>query len=182
MPEIEIRQVVENDIPSLVKIEHFFTSEYVWQVATQDLEKNEFGVLFREIRYPRPVQVDYQHSTLNMESDWESRNGFLVATMDETPIGYTCISLSISPIIARITDLVVERRLRRKGIGTALLLAAMEWSQIQERHVISLEMQTRNHPAIRLAGKMGFNFAGYLDNYFRNDDIGLFFNKFISAA
>jgi len=126
MPEIVIRGVNPEDIPHLVQLEHYYTSEYVWQLVTQNLEDNEVGILFREIRYPRPVRVDYQHATHKMEQDWETRSGFLVATLNEDPVGYTCMSLSTSPIIVRITDLVVDRKLRRQGIGTALLLTAME--------------------------------------------------------
>ena len=36
-------------------------------------------------------------------------------------------------------------------------------------------MQSKNNPAIRLAQKMGFAFAGYSDRYYRDQDIALFF-------
>jgi RimJ/RimL family protein N-acetyltransferase len=38
-------------------------------------------------------------------------------------------------------------------------------------------MQSKNHPAIQLAHKLGFEFCGYNDHYFSNQDIALFFSR-----
>jgi hypothetical protein len=40
-----------------------------------------------------------------------------------------------------------------------------------------LEMQSKNYPAIQLAQKLGFDFCGYNDNYFDNQDIAILFSK-----
>jgi hypothetical protein len=32
MPEIEVRPAIEADIPTLVKIDHSYTSDHVWQM------------------------------------------------------------------------------------------------------------------------------------------------------
>jgi len=40
---------------------------------------------------------------------------------------------------------------------------------------ILLEMQAKNHAAIQLARKLGYEFCGYCDDYFTNHDIAVFF-------
>jgi ribosomal protein S18 acetylase RimI-like enzyme len=76
-----------------------------------------------------------------------------------------------------VTDLAVKRRQRRQGIGSALLLAAQEWGLAHESRYLVLEVQPKNHSALRMAQKLGFEFCGYNDRYFANRDIGLFFAK-----
>jgi RimJ/RimL family protein N-acetyltransferase len=40
-----------------------------------------------------------------------------------------------------------------------------------------IEMQSKNHPAIRLAQKHGYEFCGYNDHYYLTQDVALFFAK-----
>ena len=37
----------------------------------------------------------------------------------------------------------------------------------------------KNYPAICLAEKMGFELCGYNDHYFANNDIAIFFSKWV---
>jgi ribosomal protein S18 acetylase RimI-like enzyme len=75
--------------------------------------------------------------------------------------------------------LVVIRRLRRQGIGSALILAAQEWGMQHDTRRLVLEMQPKNYPAIQMAHKLGFELCGYNDRYYANNDIALFFGKSI---
>ena len=74
----------------------------------------------------------------------------------------------------------LPHQLRRKGIGTALLLAAMEWTgaQTKSQRVI-LGMQPKNFPAINMVQRLGFDYCGYIDHYYPNRDIAIFFTKWI---
>jgi ribosomal protein S18 acetylase RimI-like enzyme len=178
MPEIEIRAANTNDIHALMDLDHNYASEYVWQIEIQR-EKNEIGVKFREVRLPRSVQVAYPRNPRELADEWTKRDGFLVATMANELVGYVCLMNNMAPKTTWITDLVVIRRLRHQGIGTALILASQDWAlQKQSRRVI-LEMQPKNHPAISLAHKLGFELCGYNDHYYTNHDIALFFSKWL---
>jgi GNAT superfamily N-acetyltransferase len=84
---------------------------------------------------------------------------------------------NIAPLTAWVTDLVVIRRLRRQGIGSALLLSAQDWARGRGCFRLVLEMQPKNYPAICLAQKLGFDLCGYNDRYYTNHDIALFFAK-----
>jgi ribosomal protein S18 acetylase RimI-like enzyme len=85
----------------------------------------------------------------------------------------------LAPQTTWITDLIVMRRLRRQGIGTALILASQEWALQKKSRRIILEMQPKNYPAICLANKLSFELCGYNDHYYTNNDIALFFSKWL---
>jgi RimJ/RimL family protein N-acetyltransferase len=61
------------------------------------------------------------------------------------------------------------------------ILAALEWvgSRGTTRRLM-LEMQPKNHAAINLAQKLGFDYCGYVDHYYVNHDISIFFSKWIA--
>jgi ribosomal protein S18 acetylase RimI-like enzyme len=176
MPEIEVRPAISSDIPTLMALDHSYSSDYVWQMEVHT-EEGSTAVSFREVRLPRSVQVMYPRPVNGMADDWTSRSGLLVASLGEEVIGYVSLMLDIAPVTAWVTDFVVIRRMRRQGIGSALIIAAQEWGAQRDCRRIVLEMQPKNYPAIRLARKLGFNFCGYNDRFYANHDIGLFFSK-----
>jgi len=178
MPEIDIRPAIATDIKALVAIDHNYSTDYVWQMEIQ-AEEEKIGVNFREIRLPRSVRVEYPRPVRVLPDEWTQRSGLLVARLEEEIVGYISINLNIAPITAWVTDLAVGRRHRRQGIATTLLLAAQEWGEDHECQRIVLEMQPKNHAAIHLVQKLGFDFCGYNDRYYANHDIGLFFAKSI---
>jgi ribosomal protein S18 acetylase RimI-like enzyme len=176
MPEIEIRPATSSDLPELIAIDHNYSSDFVWQmeITTEDGQVN---ASFREVRLPRSVRVEYPRQPESLADDWTKRSGVLVALLEDRPVGYTSLMLDIAPLTTWMTDLAVRPRLRRQGIGSLLTLAAQEWGAQHESRYLVLEMQTKNHPAIKMAHKLGFDFCGYNDRYYANHDIGLFFAK-----
>ena len=177
MPEIEIRPVVAADVPALAALEHHYSSEYVWQMEVQHYAEGQTLVSFRQVRLPRPAKVEYPRSVHALKEDWQSRSGLLAAVYNGGVIGYISLMLDIAPLTAWVTDLAVNRRQRRQGVGSALVLAGLSWAVQQDCHRLVLEMQPKNYPAICLARKLGFDFCGYQDRYYSNQDIALFFSK-----
>lgn len=177
MPQIEIRPAVATDIPTLIALEHDYTSDYVWQMEVQAPEEGQLRVSFRETRLPRSVRVDYPRSPRALLVDWQERDALLVALLEGEVAGYAALRLNVAPLTAWMTDLVVRRRWRRQGIGSALTLAGQEWGLEHNCRYLVLEMQPKNFPAIGLARKLAFDFCGYNDRYYENHDIGLFFAR-----
>ncbi len=177
MPEIEIRPAVQSDLPYLVEIEHSYQSQYVWQMD-RILEDGQININFRQIRLPRPVTIEYTgtYPLLN-EENWSRYQAVLVATVSQVPVGYIGLSDQFAPKTAWITDSAVRSDVRRKGVGTSLILAAQEWGAEHGFRRAILEMQSKNHPAIQLARKLGYEFCGYNDHYYANQDIVLFFAR-----
>jgi len=176
MPEIEIRPAVTADIPLLVKIDHSYQTIYVWQMD-RIIEEGQLSVNFREIRLPRSVRVDYPYNPKDLSSEWNQQSAILIACMEAIPVGYVRVKEQVLPSSAWISDLVVRPDLRRKGIATGLLLAAQDWAFQHHWKRVVIEMQSKNFPAIRLSMKMGYEFCGYHDHYYSNQDIALFFAR-----
>ncbi len=176
MPEIEIRPAISSDIPALIAVDHHYSSDYVWQMEFQ-AEENQVEVTFRQVRLPRSVRVEYPRLVSPLADDWTERSGLLVAVHEGETIGYISLNLHLVPRTTWVTDLVVIRRLRRQGIGSALILAAQEWGVQHDTRRMVLEIQPKNYPAIQMAHKLGFELCGYNDRYYANHDIALFFGK-----
>jgi GNAT superfamily N-acetyltransferase len=185
MPEIEIRPVIASDIPALVGLDHHYASDHVWQLELDIGRDGETSgepirtVRFRQVRLPRTVRVEYPRSPKGLLEDWVYRSGILVALFGGEPVGYISLMLDFAPLTTWATDLVVHRPLRKQGIGTALVLAAMEWAENMDTFNLILEMQPKNYPALSLALKLGFELCGYNDRYYSHHEIGLFFGKVI---
>jgi ribosomal protein S18 acetylase RimI-like enzyme len=176
MPEIEIRPAIDTDIPKLIALDHNYTTDTVWQMDIQQ-DDGQIGVSFRQTRLPRSARVEYPRAAASLADDWTERSGLLVAVLAEDIVGYISLRQDIAPITSWATDLVVMRRVRRQGIGSALVLAAQDWTKQHDSYRMVLEMQPKNYPAICLAIKLGFDFCGYNDRYYANHDIALFFAK-----
>jgi ribosomal protein S18 acetylase RimI-like enzyme len=78
-----------------------------------------------------------------------------------------------------VADLVVSGPMRRQGIASGLLVAVMNLASNRDYHNLVLEMQSKNEPAIAMAGKLGFNFCGFRDHYFSNQELAMFFSRFV---
>ncbi len=179
MPEIEIRPAIPEDIDVLAKMDHSYTSDHVWQMDPHFVS-GQTGVVFREVRLPREAKVDYPRSSQSLIKHWESYSGVLVAILSGEPVGYTSLVENMMPITTWVMDLAVRPNLRRQGIGSALMLAALDWTGAQTNSQrLILGLQTKNFPAINMAQKLGLDYCGYIDRYYPNRDIAIFFTKWI---
>ena len=179
MPEIEIRPALEEHIETLIKIDHNYTSDHVWQMDPQYVP-GRIGAAFHEVRLPRLAKVEYPRPAKAFKNNWDSYSGVLVALHSDKPVGYTSLVENMIPITTLMLDLVVDPKLRRQGIGSALALAALEWVKVKTKSQrLVLGMQTKNFPAINLAQRLGFDYCGYIDHYYPNRDIAIFFTKWV---
>jgi GNAT superfamily N-acetyltransferase len=176
MEALTIRQAVSSDIPTLMALDHGYSTDHVWQMAF-DRTSGQIDVTFREVRLPRPMRVGYPRDPERLADEWTRRAVILVAQLDEDVRGYLSIIDGPAPETAWITDLVVALRYRRQGIASHLLKAARAWCRERDMVRLYVEMQSKNYPAIALFGKGGFVFSGYSDNFYPDQDIALFFSQ-----
>jgi len=164
-------------VPVLMEFNLSYSSSHVWQLD----RLSDDGVLrsnFREVRLPREMKVEYPRTTANILADLQNSNQvILVAVVNNIPVGLIRISDQVAPRTGWVKDWAVQDSVRRKGVGSALLLAALEWSLEEGFSRTVLEVQSKNYPAIKLARKLGFEFAGFHDQYYSNQDIVLFFAR-----
>jgi ribosomal protein S18 acetylase RimI-like enzyme len=131
------------------------------------------------VRLPRPVRVEYTSSLPLTPETWPRFTAVLGGFLSREPVGYIALLEHPGSRALWVTDCSVREDLRRKGIGSALILAAQEWALETGCRKLVLEMQSKNYPAIQMARKLGFEFCGYNDNYFHNQDIALFFSRLL---
>ncbi|GAP20056.1 GNAT family N-acetyltransferase [Leptolinea tardivitalis] len=180
MPEVEIRPAVVSDLPLLSNLEHHYQTNKVWQMERSTAD-GQIRVQFREITLPRNIRVEYPHQPNLVHSPQNSYSVVLEAVLNNTPVGYITIWQQLASNAAWIRDLVVRERNRRQGIGTALILAGQEWAGRKHLKRMIIEMQSKNYPGIQLVRKLGFDFCGYNDNYFENQDIAILFSRVIKT-
>jgi len=178
MAEIDIRPAISTDIPKMISLDHNYATGHVWQM-TLDLTDIQTQVSFREVRLPRDVHVNYPRIPRRLLDDWTKRDLLLLAEEDGIVRGYISVRLGLAPASAWVEDLTVDRIYRRNGIASALVLAAQDWCGKKGIHRLTLEMQPKNYPAIQFAYKLGFDFSGYNDQYYRDQEIAIFFSSYI---
>lgn len=178
MPAIEIRPALLEDLNSIVALKQTYQTNSVWQMDRR-LGDGDFSVGFREVRLPRAIKVDVPNQPEFTTVSFTQPSGLLVATMPEGVVGYVLVREQSAPRTALVEGLTVREDLRRKGIGSALVVAGQDWARSRKLMRVVLEMQSKNVPAIHMAMSLGFEFCGYHDQYFANRDIALFFGKFL---
>jgi len=178
MPEIEIRSGSLHEIESLTTLEHGYYSDYAWQMNLErSFEKAQIN--FQRVRLPRRIFVPYPRNREDIFSDLDRVEQFLVARHKQLPVGYVKVMAEKEARVARVSDLVVSAANRRQGIASGLLLAVMDIVIKHDFRLLVLEMQSKNDPAITMASKLGFNFCGYRDHYFPNQELALFYSRFV---
>ena len=176
---LEIRQAAAQDIQNIVALDHNYETEYVWQMELASAEQ-KMGAQFRPTRLPRAMKVLYPRNMQSINENWKKYATLLVAFENDQLLGYIGVKNNVISHAAWISDWAVLNIKRRQGIGTELLMASQKWALQKKLSKISIEMQSKNMPAARLVQKMGFEFSGYHDRYYANQDIALFFTKKLS--
>jgi ribosomal protein S18 acetylase RimI-like enzyme len=167
------------DVNSCYQMNKSFTTNYVWQMQARE-NGHTTEVRFDIVRLPRAMRVEYPRSPDELIEHWQRDDCFLVIrTMEDKIVGFLDAQPRPWQNLLWITNLVVEQRYRRQGFGTKLLKTAISWALAHNLPQITLEVQTKNHPAICFAQKHGFQFCGYNERYFPNGDIALFFSRHI---
>ncbi len=92
-------------------------------------------------------------------------------------VGYLGMVEERTSALIRVTDIVVSPDRRRQGVASSLLTAAQTWAMDRGSPRMILEMQSKNHPCIRLAQKFGYEFCGYNDQYYPTQDVAVFFGR-----
>jgi ribosomal protein S18 acetylase RimI-like enzyme len=90
--------------------------------------------------------------------------------------GYVASALAPGSQNAYLSALVVDRKYRRKGIATRLMVAAQRWAATQGAVELMADIPARNYPALRLLQKAGFAFCGFNDRCYPDNEVVLFFS------
>jgi ribosomal protein S18 acetylase RimI-like enzyme len=147
--------------------------------VTLDLDVHQSQINFNRVRLPRRVFVPYPNNKNAIFKDIDEAQAFLIAEVSKNPVGYIKVVSEKDPHTAKITDLVISANNRRQGIGSGLLVAVMDLLAHRDVNMMIIELQSKNDPAIKMVKKMGFKFCGFRDYYFSNQELALFYSRFI---
>lgn len=173
---ITIRPATLADLNACLQLDHSCITDHVWQMKVDESE-NGIGVAFDKVRLPRRMRAEYPRNLEQLLEDWNRDEGFLAAEVAGSMAGYIDLAAQPWQQQGRIINMAVDREQRRQGIGTALVRHANQWARQQGLRTLFSETTTKNYPAIAFFQKMGFQFCGYNDHYYINQDIALFFAK-----
>lgn len=162
------------DLNACLMLDHACVTDHVWQMRAEDSE-SEVRVAFQTVRLPRRMRAEYPRQLDQLVEDWQRGEGFLVAEVDSEVRGYVDVLALPWQGMGWMANLAVERGYRRQGIGRALVRHARQWAREQGLQVILAEATTKNYPALCFYQKLGFQFCGFNDHYYPNQDIALFF-------
>ena len=99
---------------------------------------------------------------------------FLVAEFRGEIIGYVCGAIEKRDCIyGHIYSIAVHPNHRRKGVGKALMMRAIEIFKTHGARKIILECRVSNMAAIRFYRKLGFRMAGIIRRYYRDGEDAL---------
>ncbi len=171
-----VRPAVLADLNACLSLDHGCVTGHVWQMKVQETE-SEVSVAFHTVRLPRQMRADYPRNLDQLLEDWQRGEGFLVAEVDNEVRGYVDLLMEPWQRIGWVANMAVDRGYRRRGIGSRLMRHARQWAREQGLQMILAEATTKNFPALCFYQKLGFQFCGFNDHYYANQDIALFFAR-----
>lgn len=122
---------------------------------------------FDDFKLIEPIyntQFDDFWSLANLKSELENPNSrCIVAKSNHQIVGFAGIWFSVDD--AHITNIVVHKDFRHKGIGSMLLEKLIELAK--NKNSLTLEVNTKNEYAINLYLKYGFENLGIRKKYYK---------------
>ena len=104
---------------------------------------------------------------------------YIVAKKENEIIGFAGIWKAVDDI--HITNIVVKKSFRNKGIGSIILKQLIEISKLEKNiNSITLEVNIKNIPAQKLYEKFGFENVGIRKKYYNNIDDAIIYTKYFN--
>jgi len=125
------------------------------------------GVMAIErVVYPRP----WSPSLFLSEMSDEDKRTYLVARVDKQIVAYAGMNCWSDE--AHITNVAVDPRWQRRGIGTRLMWELLRSARVMDARLVTLEVRVSNRGAQRLYEEFGFRPVGIRKNYYQevNED------------
>ena len=129
---------------------------------------------FYEIEPIYNLKFDDFWKPLNLKSELENISSkYIVAKEGNTIVGFAGIWFSVDD--AHITNIVVRKDFRNKGIGSLLLERLIELAKCKT--ALTLEVNVKNKIAQKLYLKYGFEILGIRKKYYNNTDDAIIMTK-----
>jgi RimJ/RimL family protein N-acetyltransferase len=137
-------------------------------------DANALVVLGRDVAAEPELWLTYERSSSDERRNVRSvrRDPHAAVYVAETPdgvVGRLSIARDHGPVSHHVAELglMVAANQRRKGIGTALMEAAVKWARDAGVTKLELHVFPHNRPAIALYQKLGFEEEGLRRRHYR---------------
>jgi ribosomal protein S18 acetylase RimI-like enzyme len=170
---MEIRLANLGDLNACLAIDDSFETEYVWQMEERNAP-GDIAIGFHLARLPRPMRVSGVISRDDLLYNFQHGGALFVAD-DGAVRGFIDVTESTWNQVAYINNLAIAPSYRRKGTGTQLMRAALDWGREKKLRAVMLDTSTKDYPAICFYQKQGFTLCGFNDMLYPNHDIALLF-------
>ena len=153
-----------------------YTTEEYFDVKIEKVD-NSFHVDFIKTKLKKPIShypEEYDFPDKLYQEHWEKAYAWGVVEENEGKLELAaCIETCPEDWSNRlmVTELWVHEKLRRKGIGHALMAVAKQQANLEHRRAIILETQSCNVPAISFYLQEGFELIGFDSCCYSNRDI-----------
>ena len=173
-----IRDGVEADIARCQLLDHTYETDQVLQIHISQDDQIGWDIDLKRERLPQKLELSAPKSANRLRESLADHEAFLVAEqrLGGEMLGYLAMQNDQRHKIGLIHDFIVDRPQRRAQVGMKLLGAARTWAKEQSLLRLTVEVQSKNTPAIAFFQAMGFVFCGFNDRYFPNQDIAIFFS------
>lgn len=150
-----IRQMQrESDVKQLTDFNASFSTEYIFTVFV-----NEISVEIKEESLPIPVYKNYSFDLI--KQDIVQADFAVVAEIEKSIVGFATVIYREWNNQVVLTGLFVLPEAKGKGIGRALVEAAIDYAKAKSARCLIVETQNINYPAIQFYRKMKFEFCGF---------------------
>lgn len=93
---------------------------------------------------------------------------YIIAKINNEIVGFAGVIDTVDQL--EITNIVVKKNFRKRGIGNELLKELIEYAIKNDKEKIILEVNITNIPAIKLYEKNGFKNVGFRKKYYNGTD------------
>ena len=134
---------------------------------------------FEEIEPILSTEFDDFWNSSILKQELENPNShYFVAIHNNSIVGFAGIWKAVDEY--HITDIVVRKDLRCKGIGSHLLEKLIETAKLEKVVSVTLEVNINNVPAKKLYEKYGFQPLGIRKKYYNQTDDAVIMTLFLN--
>ena len=156
---INVRAAVEADFPALSRLDITYpTRRYLAIERAGAAPEHTFSLRWRAREAADAIYNDYTVERL-LAAD-SKVDLFLVAEADGVAVGLLMVMVPAWTDAAEITDLAVDRGVRRLGAGKALVEAAAGWGRERGLRALWVEPRADSAEAIEFYLRTGFRVSG----------------------
>ena len=144
----------ETDCKQLAGFDASFSTERVYRVA---IDKMSVTIIDEKLDVPfRKI-----YSFVSIKKDIDEADYAVIAEINEIIAGFATVKYKEWNNRAILTGIFVAKESKGKGVGRALIEAAINFAKTKSARCLFVETQNVNYPAIQFYRKNNFEFCGF---------------------